>query len=537
MVLSLKLLKKNSVMKPTFRGAASRLRGLFLIFLVLLAVFQISAKGGSENGPRVTSELMFPPPFYGETTMTIRRGNVELPTRPEQLHPAEFEFEVPRVLQNVLPNGLKVFVYEAQHVNAFYFTVMVDAGKIWDPPDKLGIAELTARSMRTGGAGALSPDEFDKQLDQLGASLSVDVQRDYVRFDLVCLPEKASKAMELVRLMLVAPRFEAKAIDREKRLMRERIVREEDDPAELARREFRKLVYGTTHPLARTPLPDEVIKRKRNEIIKFYRSRYFPQSARIGIAAASITGAVAWQREFSSWAGKNDTVLTASRGTVAADKSPAYRGVYLAEKDMKQVIIRIGHVGRLREPREQAVADVLNNVLGMGGLTSRLMQKVRTEHGFAYAVGGGVFEDNPAGIFVAVASTQKEKAAEALAVMKEVVDGIREKPPSEEELETAKRDAIFSFANRFVTPPDTLTQYLLADLYGYPPDYLTGYVNAVRRVQAAEVTEAARRFIDPDKLTVLILGSPEVRQLVEGKFGPILSWPPAERRAREQRRN
>ncbi|MCX7626536.1 MAG: insulinase family protein [Candidatus Sumerlaeaceae bacterium] len=506
-------------------------------FLLIMIMLPEHAIGEVMVARCSQSESAYPPALEGDTTLTIRRGQLKFPARPEQLQPGEFVFDVPKVSQGVLPNGIKIFTYEAREIHAFYFIVLVDAGKIWDPADKLGLAELTARCLRAGGAGSLSPDDFDKQLDQLGASLTVDVQRDYVRFDLICLPDTAPKAVELVRLMLTAPRFDVEVLDRERQLLRERLVREDDDPAEVARREFRKLVYGTTHPLARTPLPKDVTKLDRQDILSFYRLRYFPQAVKLGIATAKASEPRGWEETFSSWTTKNDIATTADRSAVPADKSPAYHGVYLAGKDMQQVIIRLGHIGRPRDPRDQAAVDVLNNILGMGGLTSRLMQTVRTKHGLAYAVGGGVFEDTPAGLFVAIASTKRDRAADTLALMKDVIRQIIQNPPSAAELETAKRDAMFSFANRFVSPPDVVVQYLLVDLYGYPKDYLATYINAVKQVAATDVAEVARRFIDPEKITVLVLGNPDVRAILEKNFAPVQSWPPPGGRRREQERN
>lgn len=504
------------------------LRKIAVRCAVAMLVVTISLLAQAQTSETVAGgefDNIFPPPLNPETSLTIERAGTKLPARPEQLHEKPFVFRVPAVQREKLSNGVRVFSYAVPQTLGFYAIVMVEAGKICDPEDKVGLAELTAHAMRTGGAGNLSADQFDKELDKLGASFSLDVQRDYVRFDLFCLPEKAGRAMELLHLMLTQPRFETKAVEREKALFRERIVREDDDPAELSRREFRKVVYGTTHPLARSPQPDAVMKFTREDVVQFYRQFYTPRNVRIGIASAETTTAQDTLGKIAAtWRAGDKTPAQVSRGSVASDKSPAYRGVFLLPKEMEQAFVRIGHIGRPRNPHDQPVVDVLNNILGTGGLTSRLMQRVRTEHGLAYAVGGGVFEDNPAGVFAVVASTKRASAADAALLMKQVIADMLNSPPSPIELDTAKKDATFAFANRFATPADAVVQYMLVDLYGYPNDYLSSYLDAVRSVSAADILAAAHRYIDPDKLTIFVLGKKDVASDLEAKIGRVTLW-------------
>lgn len=468
---------------------------------------------------------IFPPPLDATATSTIRRGGRELPVRPEQLSEVGFKFVVPPIEQTTAPNGMRMFYYEAPTSLAFYAVVLLRAGSVYDPADQVGLAELTAHSMRAGGAGPYAPDRFDRVLDELGVDIDVQAQRDFIRFDVFALPDKRQQAMDLLRWMLTAPRFDEAAVEREKALMVERIVRVEDDPAELSRREFRKVVYGTTHPLARSPQPSDVKRLTRREVVGFYETHVVPSATWLGIAYAQGRSPESHRlsEAFGQWS-KNRVPPTRPPAWVPPDGRPVHLGVFLLEKDLEQVYFRVGHFGRRRDPSDQPVVDVLNNIFGTGGLTSRLMQKVRTEHGLAYGVGGGVFEDDPVGVFAAVGSTKAGSVTDALSIVLATTSETLAQLPSTEELETAKRDAIFSFATRFSSPRETLVQFMTADFYGFPPTYLRDYCRRVEQVSAQDVLAAARRYIHPQQATILITGPSNVRPAVEKRFGPIRTW-------------
>ena len=65
-------------------------------------------------------------------------------------------------------------------------------------------------------------------------------------------------------------------------------------------------------------------------------------------------------------------------------------GVYFIDKeDVNQSNVEIVGLGIDRHNPDVPALAVMNEILG-GGFASRLFQKVRTELGLAYAVGGGI---------------------------------------------------------------------------------------------------------------------------------------------------
>jgi zinc protease len=152
------------------------------------------------------------------------------------------------------------------------------------------------------------------------------------------------------------------------------------------------------------------------------------------------------------------------------------------------------------------------------------MKVVRTKHGYAYGVGGGVFEDDPVGLFVAVASTKTANTTAALEAMRSVITNMLEEKPSEAELETAKRDVLYTFATRMDNPREIVWQWLINDFYGFPPDYLLHYPARVSKVTDEDVVTCARRYIKPNEIRYYLVGACDALRALGTYEYPMEEW-------------
>jgi zinc protease len=177
-----------------------------------------------------------------------------------------------------------------------------------------------------------------------------------------------------------------------------------------------------------------------------------------------------------------------------------------------------------RNPDVPSLA-MMNDVFA-GGFASRLFQKVRTQLGLAYEVGGGLGFgwDHPA-TFQAVVLTQSATTVEAIQQTYKVMDGLTTQPFTEEELKRAKDNILNSFLFRYDTKDKVLAERVRLEFYGYPPDYLETYKSGLEKVTVADLNAAAKKYIHPDKYAVLVVGNgPEIKPgLDELKMGPVHS--------------
>jgi predicted Zn-dependent peptidase len=185
-------------------------------------------------------------------------------------------------------------------------------------------------------------------------------------------------------------------------------------------------------------------------------------------------------------------------------------GTFLVDKDVNQGRVSVMLPGLLRTDPGFLAAAVMNDILGGGGFTSRIMNRVRSDEGLAYSAGSqlqpGVWYP---GRFGAAFQSKVRTAAYASQIVIEEMTKMRGGEPTDEEIETAKRSFIDTLPRRFTTPAQVAG--LLADeeftgRYAADPRYYANYQANFEKVTKADVRRAAEKLLKPDAVTLLVVG-------------------------------
>jgi zinc protease len=218
-------------------------------------------------------------------------------------------------------------------------------------------------------------------------------------------------------------------------------------------------------------------------------------------------------------------------------------GVYFIDKeDVNQSNVEIVGLGTDRHSSDIPALAVMNEILG-GGFGSRLFQKIRTEKGLAYAVGGGVgFEYDHLGMFDVAVMTKSVSTVDATKAALDEIDGLSTRPFTEVELKRAKDGILNSFLFRYDTRAKVLAERERLEFYGYPADYLETYKAGIEKVTLADVAAAAKKYVHPDKLAILVVGNgpqiqPGLDALQKGAVQPIdITIPQPQQPAAEEKK-
>lgn len=425
------------------------------------------------------------------------------PLRPEQLPALPLAFALPQIDHIVLPNGMSVYLKEDHELPLVSITVMAAAGSIGDPAAKTGLAELVARSLRTGGAGKLTPDQVDEQLERLAADFSVTADPYSVSLDLSLLAEDLEPGLDLLAATLRRPTFDAERIEQGRRQMIEGIRRQNDHPAAIAGRALLRSIYGD-HPLGRQPTEATVTALRRDDLLAFQRATFQPQNLWVAISGDfdSVKLLAELERLFGDW--PRGTAISQTIPPVTAAPHPV---VVVTAKALPQTVVQIGELGIDKSAPDLAATRVMNFILGGGGFNSRLMREIRAERGLAYSVYSyyQVGRRLP-GPFIAQCETKNATALEVVGLIKQEMERMRTAPVTAEELRVAKESLINSFVFSFTNPHEIVTQALRIDFYGYPPDYLESFRSKIDAVTIADVTAAAQAHLHPEQMTVVLVG-------------------------------
>ena len=429
----------------------------------------------------------------------------------------EFKPQQPKRIE--LKNGIVLFLQEDHELPFVSGSVLIPGGSRDEDPARCGLIDLYGQTWRTSGTQTMSGDAMDDLLESKAAHIETGGDDDSTAVSWDSLKADTDQVYSLAMDLLFHPKFDNQKLQLAKQQEATSIVRRNDDSGEIAGREAAKLVYGAESPYARQPELSTISKVTVTDLQAWHDN--------------SIGG-----RLIVSVSGDFDSAAMESKLRATFEKLPQARphpvrhdafpgptpGVYFVNKeDVNQSQVRILGLGTDRRNPDFPSIAIMNDVLG-GGFASRLFQKVRTQLGLAYAVGGGLGADwdHPA-TFQAYVLTQSGSTVDAIQQTYRVLDGLVSQPFTEEELKRAKDDILNSFLFRYDTKDKVLAERVRLEFYGYPADYLETYKSALEKVTVADLNSAAKKYIHPDKYAVLVVGNgPEIKPGLDTlKMGPV----------------
>lgn len=426
--------------------------------------------------------------------------------------------DIPKTKRVVLNNGMVLHLMPDHELPLFSVSAIIKVGAIWAPEDKTGLAALTGATIRSGGTLSTPPDVLDETLEFISGSVETSIGAERGSASLSVLSKDTDMGLAIFADVLRNPRFDNGRFELAKARMLDGISRQNDSPTGAASRELLKLIYkGSVY--GRYPTIETVKSITLDDVKKFY-SRYFvPQNVMLGVTGDFDEETIIQKLEtvFEGWSGE-----TPRYRHVAPVAEKLNGGVYLVEKKIPQTVIRMGHLaGRKTDPDYQTLR-VIDEILGGGGFSSRLVKSVRIDRGLAYSVwaytSAGRWE---LGRFMAGAETKASSTAEVIGLIKSEMERIRTELVSGEELKMAKDSIINSFIFVFDRPSKIMGQRMIIDYYGFPKDYLETYREKVMAVTREDIMRVAARRLHPDGLKIVVIGDSEKFDEDLSRFGKV----------------
>jgi predicted Zn-dependent peptidase len=422
----------------------------------------------------------------------------------------ERPFTFPEIRRSALANGVRVCTVEHRAVPLIAVLALVPAGASSDPPDRPGLAAITG-DMLDEGSGDRSALEVHEALGRIGAQLDLDVGHDATVLGLTTLERYMERGLELVRDMLIKPRFEQREFDRVRDLRLNRLLQLKDMPPALADRAFTQLLYRN-HPYGHLPIGSEGSLRAMmiRDITSFHRRAFVPaRTTVIAVGDASHDKmADAVKRAFEGWKAEA-TEPIADPETFPAPTPPATRIALVHRPGAAQSELRIGHVALPRRTPDYHAAMVANMILG-GQFVSRINMNLREDKGYTYGARTAFEFRRAPGPFVLHASVQSDATADALREALGEIRAIRgERPVTRQELELGRASLTRGYPRNFETADQIGRGAAQLALYDLPDDYFTTFVPKVLALSEGDVTGVAAKHIDPERLLTVVVGDRE----------------------------
>jgi zinc protease len=464
----------------------------------------------------------------------------DLPARPEQLKYPPLKYAPPKAAEYrvKLANGIAAYLAPDKAIPLVTVTVLMRVGPDLDPAGKEGLASTMVHLLTRSGAPGMTAEQLEERLAFLGAQLEsgmgsgagmmgqggVPITGTESRVTLNLLTKDLDEGLALLTGCLKGAAFQEDRLKLRKDQQLQNMKQRNDATADLEEREWGFLMRGADHWSNRYSTEASINSLTRADLVALQKRYVGPQNFVIAVAGDfdRATMKTKLEKAFAGWPTPGE-----NPGPPKPPTAPAAQGWYVVDKDVNQTRVSLGLRTLDRYDRDFYAAQVMNYVLGGGGFTSRLVNRIRSDEGLAYSVNsrfeGGVYYADP---WRAVFQTKARSTAFALSIALTEIGRVRDSLVTTGELETAKSALIEGFPARFPTA-QAIAGALAADeltgRYQKDPAYLSQYAGRVGAVTAQDVRRVAQRLLDPAGLAFLMVGSAKEMALPDGKHDVTLT--------------
>lgn len=414
-------------------------------------------------------------------------------------------------------SGLRVLVEELPHTYSASLGCFVAAGARHEPAAHSGVAHFIEHMVFKGTARYPTARDISLAVEGVGGYLNASTAYESTIFYAKVATIHFDRALTVLAEMMQCPRFDARELEKERRVIIEEIRGIQDAPSDWVHELLQTAMWGD-QPLGRdiAGSVETVSAISRSDLTGFYQRHYNRSNMVLSVAGNVQTDHVLAAVE----AAFPHLPVGASTPPVPHPRPRPGPQVALMERDTEQGNFCIGLPGLAYTDHDRRALQVLDSILG-GGMASRLFQSMREEHGLAYSVGSYHSELSDTGMWVIYGSVEPEALRDAVSLAGEILRDLAANGPSAEELamvkEQVKGGLLLSLEDTWSVASRNGSHLLR---YGHviPVEQVVAEVEAVTH---ADVLRVARRLVHPGATHLAVIGpySEEDRRELEALLG------------------
>jgi zinc protease len=411
--------------------------------------------------------------------------------------------ELPAIERWKMPSGLDVMVVPRKDPPVVTVAMTVRAGLYDEQRRSLGVSTFTAEMLRKG-TRRRTADQIAELIDAAGGSLTTAAASERSGVECTVLSKDTELCLDLVADLLLNATFPEQEMGEVRDALLGSIKQRYDDPHLLAEAHFDNLLYGDDHPEGWVPMPEDIQRLTRADLLRFWRAYYRPNNSLLVVAGdVDLAGLRrSLDRRLGAWQGgpippRREPVIPPHQGR---------RFVLVDKDDLTQSTLLFGHAGIKHSAPDWYAATMANYALGGSDFSSRLMVEVRARRGLTYGISSTFGASLYQGAFEVDAATRNETAWAALSASLEELRRMKAEGPSAEELAKARGFYAGSTPFNLQSVASLADSIATAELHGLGVSYVRDLAVRLAAVDLPQARAAAAAHLFPDDVIVVIVG-------------------------------
>jgi zinc protease len=409
------------------------------------------------------------------------------------------------ITRQELTNGIVILTRPNFNSPSVTISGQLRVGGLFEPDEKLGLADFTASALMRG-TQTRTFQQIYETLESAGASLGWEGGTHTTSFGGKALAEDLDLLLNLLADVLLEPAFPPNDVERLRAQLLTGLAIRSQDTADMASLTFDQLVYAG-HPYSRPEdgYPATIQAITREDLVAFHRRHYGPQGMVVVIVGAVSPDEVVEKVTSSLGAWKNpEQPLPPELPPLAPLTGSMTQKVTIAGKSQADIVL--GVAGPQRSSPAYLPASLGNNVLGQFGMMGRIGDVVREKAGLAYYAHSSLSAGLGPGPWSVSAGVDPENIDKAIELIRQEIARFVHEPVSAEELSDSQANFIGRLPLSLESNSGVAGALLSLERYQLGLDYYRRYADLVAAVTVDQVLEAARSYLDPNRLGIAVAG-------------------------------
>ena len=414
------------------------------------------------------------------------------------------QYVLPGSSSLTLASGVQLTMIPFGNIPKVTIVATVAAGNLHEG-DQLWLADLTGE-MLLEGAGDRDSDELAAASANMGGEIGVGVSVTQTQAAVDVLSEFGANAVALLADVLRRPTLPASEFERVRSNLLKNLSIARTQPQTIASEAFRKRLFGD-HAYG-VGLPDPAAFRALtiDDVRRFVRDHYGATGAHVYVAGKFDRDAIiaAVERQFGNWQATPTTTEF-----VTPPNTPRPGREFIARPDAPQSTLYLG-LPVVDPSHPDYIALSLTNTLLGGSFGSRITSNIREDKGYTYSPRSSLSVNRQSGYWVQTADVTTNVTGPAISEIANEIERLQATPPPAEELQRMKNYRTGTFVLGNATRGGLISQLQFLQTHGLGPEYLAGFVQRLNAVTPAQVQEMARKYLGVDKMTLVVVGDPDI---------------------------